>query len=381
MREVSSHLEPIERLVMDVIRNPASSPEERATAIALLLQLAPKLPAHEARITALLLLIRDLIHVPEHVSALIRVLRALEIDEASLLRAILRLAQRAWAMGAKETLSWLIESGVIPASQIDPAWLPLRKAPALGARVALAFCGLSREAASAIERALSPMSTYVARAEDLDSLTPAARADIAFLLADMRTAEGRGLSRAAVRVLRERGALVIGIALHTAGERPEPMTPGGQRGCLGHAFFTIEASDDASLDAARLAEVVQAVLEPMTESSSVSIGPTQLRTSFREGGRSAFGAASATGFARASIAAERAIESEGLRRRRLQKGSNVLFRIVASSRVDIGEVDEIAACIRERLGEPASMIWTAKRDGLGDDALRVEILATQTDIL
>lgn len=370
--DASADLESIERLAMDAVRNPGASQRERTVALAVLREVCPALPAHEARITDLLMLLRDRLEAPADVAELLRLLRALIRDDALRTSAIVKIARRAYTQGAHETLRWLVEAGVIPDAEVEPAWRAERARRA-GPRLSVSALGLSRDLGSAIEYALSSTLGPLGDAGDERSLEGAARADIAFLIVDASQPDARGYARFATRVLRERGALVIGLVLRDPSD--DPASSNGERGGFGHAFFVLEKSEEVSADARSLLESIDAIVAPVTETKGVTVAFPPLRALLREGGRLSLGSAAASGGARASIAAERAIiPLLGA----TTKSSHLLVRIRESSRVTVGEIDDVTSSIRERLPGPASLTLTT---GFGDPldcAIHVSILATQT---
>lgn len=377
--ETSLHLEPIERMAMGVIRNPSVSDAERAAAIAVLEQLAPALSPNERRITDWLVLTGERLHARKDIEKLLRVLRQLAKSDVERHRALARLARRAWEEGAIDTWEWLIASHSIPIHYLDPAWLAARPKPRLGARIALALSCLEPDVSALVEKGLAPWIAHTARAEDLGSLELAARADIVFALSDMRSAESRALARMAMHVLRARGALVVGLASHDAEEGPASARFRGERGSLGHAFLTLDAPSDKEGHAARLIEIAETMIAPMVHGAGAAIELTRMRSRLRDGGHLRLGIGRAQGFARASIASERAMDRAELDAALLERGSYLLVHVTSSEPVTIGEIDEIAASLRDRLGDSPSIAWTSQLDESLDGAsLRVAVLATRT---
>lgn len=218
-----------------------------------------------------------------------------------------------------------------------------------------------------------------------------------FITAGMGGGTGTGAAPVIAKIARELGILTVGIVTKPFGFEG----PGKQRQAeeginrmrehcdtlitilndkLFHMFGDLKLSEGFSKADVILTNAAQSISEIVVERMGVNIDFEDVRTVIRNAGSAVMGTAIASGEDRASIVADKVLESPLLNNFEIAGSTKILISLKSSSKYEMtmSEMAKITSYIQERSGAP-DMIWgTATDESLGEN-IKITLIATGFD--
>ena len=218
--------------------------------------------------------------------------------------------------------------------------------------------------------------------------------DMVFVTAGMGGGTGTGAAPIVAEIVRNAGALAVGIVTTPFKMEGMPRMRNAQSGidALKKAADTaiiipnqrlleISSEDTTLRDAFLIADDVllqatRGISDLITIPGEVNLDFNDVRTVMQSGGDALMGTAEATGENRAVTAAEKALNSPLLDNVSVAGAQGVLVNISASSELKLFEMDKAVNLITDAVGHEANIIWGTVLDDSMEDELRVTVIAT-----
>lgn len=376
-RALSPSPEDIEELAMALIRKPTSSQMERRAGVAVLRELSAVLLPHEKRVTELFLLLRDRLHDPADVRALVELLWSLPIPSAPRASSLHRLLERAFDSNFLDTAKWIVESGLLPRPTLKPEWRALAAPLSFPARFALVLDDEFLEEKRDLKANLKGIISEFALRNDPALLERATDCNLVFVL----TSGSSTLTTALIGKFQSRGAIVIHLQWPTgrmmellskaeirrlrAGKRSKP-----ERSLENASYFTVRngwRSDPSPL------EFIESLASHLFIDSEISIDWPRMREILHQGGCLNL----AVGKAQTALTAVKfALDKLRTHAACLHEGSHILLRLSSSSPITEDDLEDATHAIRARLGDLPQIIITTGRHYSIEPSARASILAT-----
>lgn len=234
--------------------------------------------------------------------------------------------------------------------------------------------------------------------EDRDRITEAlSGADMVFITAGMGGGTGTGAAPVIAEIVREQGALAIGVVTKPFIFEGKKRRIQAERGIEelksvvdtlitipNQRLINLAGEATSILDAFKkadevLMQAVRGISDLITIPGLINLDFADVRTIMDGQGMAMMGTGQASGERRALEAAQRAISSPLLEDVDIHGATGVLFNITGSTNMTLHEVNDAAVMIQEATHEEANIIFGAVIDERMEEGLRITVIATGFD--
>lgn len=222
-------------------------------------------------------------------------------------------------------------------------------------------------------------------------------ANMAFITAGMGGGTGTGAAAVIAKACRERGILTVGVVtkpFHFEGTRRMKMAEEGLSELQNYVdtlivipnqnLFRVVNDKTTFADGFKMADsVLQSAVRGVTDlivmPGLINLDFADIRSVMQEMGKAVMGAGEATGDARATEAAEKAISNPLLDDVSMKGAKGVIVNITGGYDMTLFEVDEACNRIRDEVDPDANIIFGSTFDESLEGTIRVSVVATGID--